>query len=421
MYGYPRATAPFLTKLSDGGVVFEKAFSASSHTAPSHASILTSLFPSQHGVRQNGNELNAAIPTIATQLQTAGYRTGAVSSVGWLQQIGQGFEHFSANQSGFTRGNELVNRALAWLGEVPANDPKFLWLHFFDVHEFQDLQPSGTQVALDPAYAAARDALKGDHDTPAHWREILQQDHGVPAGWAKRLLPELTTSIGDYDARIRYVDGQLERLNRALPDYCAPDEISWFITSDHGEGLLTGGRVGHGRYLHHEQLHVPLIYHADDMEHSGTRVPQLVRLVDLPATIAEVAGTSWTHGEGYSLLSLISDDPSQYPVRLNFAQRRPASDKRLKLGWTDGEVLTVHDAEKRYILRTEAPDLFFDRSADPFETKPLPEAEQPEISQWQQIAIREWERVQGSRNPDEPPAAANPRYRDQLRALGYIE
>lgn len=421
MYGYPRATAPFLTRLAERGVIFEKAFSASSHTAPSHASLFTSLLPSEHGVRKNGDRLDASIPTIATEMRNAGYRTGAFSSVGWLRKMGQGFENFTDNDSEYTRGDQLVDHALAWLNKIPKNEAKFLWLHFFDVHEFQEIQPADATTEPDPHYAAAKNALEKNSKSPPDWEQILSRDHGVPPRWARRILPQLIASVSDYDTRIRYVDGELERLHSALPEFCAPEKTRWFVTSDHGEGLLTSGRLGHGRYLHHEQLHVPLIYYAADLEHPGTRVPQLVRLVDLPATIADAAGAQWPHGKGYSLLGLARGDASQYPVRLNFAQRRPASTKRLKLGWTNGEVMTIHDADKRYILRTEAPDLFFDRSMDPFETSPLSPTDHPEASRWQKMAIAEWERVQNAETPATNSESTDPRYRDQLRALGYIE
>jgi arylsulfatase A-like enzyme len=421
MYGYPRATAPFLTELASNGIVFERAFSASSHTAPSHASLLTSLFPSQHGVRQNGHNLDESIPTIATELQAAGYRTAAFSSVDWLRDVGRGFEHFSSNRSGYRQGREIVADALGWLGEGPRGVRKFLWLHFFDVHEFLKLRPSDTNSAVEENYAAAAKSLEQDGNSHSVLLELLKKNHGVPPKWADQMGARLTASVADYDARIRYVDGQLQRLNNALPDFCESDEIRWFVTSDHGEGLMTAGRIGHGRYLHHEQLHVPLIYHATDLEHPGTRVAQLVRLVDLPATIAAVAGTAWPHGEGHSLIALTRGDRTQYPVLFNFAQRRPASAKRLALGWTEGEVLTVHDAEKRYILRTDAPDLFFDRTTDPFETNSLAGASHEEAAVWQREAIRQWERVQNSGSLENTPTSTNPRYRDQLRSLGYIE
>ena len=49
-HGYARAQAPFLAELAEQSVVFEAAWSSSSWTAPSTASIFTSLYPYQHGV-----------------------------------------------------------------------------------------------------------------------------------------------------------------------------------------------------------------------------------------------------------------------------------------------------------------------------------------------------------------------------------
>ena len=52
LYGYPRKTAPSLTELASRGVTFDHAVSQAPWTLPSIASLLTSLYPSQHGVTQ---------------------------------------------------------------------------------------------------------------------------------------------------------------------------------------------------------------------------------------------------------------------------------------------------------------------------------------------------------------------------------
>jgi glucan phosphoethanolaminetransferase (alkaline phosphatase superfamily) len=49
-YGYSRPTSPFMDELAAGGVLFERAISASSYSLPSHASMLSGLFPYEHGV-----------------------------------------------------------------------------------------------------------------------------------------------------------------------------------------------------------------------------------------------------------------------------------------------------------------------------------------------------------------------------------
>ena len=49
VYGYPRATTPFIDALAESGYLFERAYSQSSTTSPAHASIFTGLYPRQHG------------------------------------------------------------------------------------------------------------------------------------------------------------------------------------------------------------------------------------------------------------------------------------------------------------------------------------------------------------------------------------
>src|SRR5262249_50335168 len=82
--GYPRQTTPFLDSLAQKGALFEPAFSACSHTAPSHASIFTGLFPFQHGVRKNHDELPASVPSLPSIMGRAGYQALAFPAVGFL-------------------------------------------------------------------------------------------------------------------------------------------------------------------------------------------------------------------------------------------------------------------------------------------------------------------------------------------------
>ena len=49
-YGYARDTAPFLARLAAEGVVFERAYSTATWTAPAMASLFTSVYPLQHSV-----------------------------------------------------------------------------------------------------------------------------------------------------------------------------------------------------------------------------------------------------------------------------------------------------------------------------------------------------------------------------------
>ena len=49
-YGHSRLTTPFIDGLAKRGVRFERAYSTTSWTAPAMVSMLSSTYPSQHGV-----------------------------------------------------------------------------------------------------------------------------------------------------------------------------------------------------------------------------------------------------------------------------------------------------------------------------------------------------------------------------------
>ena len=80
-YGHPRAQTPNVDRLAEEGVLFSRAQSAIPLTLPSHASILTGVYPTAHGIRDNGLfVLGDDVVTLAEMLQAAGYATGAAVS-----------------------------------------------------------------------------------------------------------------------------------------------------------------------------------------------------------------------------------------------------------------------------------------------------------------------------------------------------
>src|SRR5262245_21950386 len=65
--GNTRVKTPLLDRLAASGRVFANAHAHNVITLPSHANILTGLYPFQHGVRENaGFLLPAEVPTLAT-------------------------------------------------------------------------------------------------------------------------------------------------------------------------------------------------------------------------------------------------------------------------------------------------------------------------------------------------------------------
>jgi hypothetical protein len=74
LYGYGRPTTPHLARFAGRGVRFDLAFSTSSWTLPSHASLFTGRWPHELGVDWS-SPLRADVPTLAEYLGSRGYDT----------------------------------------------------------------------------------------------------------------------------------------------------------------------------------------------------------------------------------------------------------------------------------------------------------------------------------------------------------
>ena len=159
------SATPHLDALAQRGVLFENCSASSAITPVSHASILTGREPYQHGLRifagHAGFRLHSSVPTLATRLRQAGYRTVAVHSafpVSGAYGLGEGYELLEDFDWGFVEdraagrkvgrpGEDFQRRSDATvdlaLERLPEQGPLFLWVHLFDPHDPQLLPPVG--------------------------------------------------------------------------------------------------------------------------------------------------------------------------------------------------------------------------------------------------------------------------------------
>ena len=150
IYGYPRHTTPYLDELARGGLRFKHAITPVPLTAPSHASILTSLHPITHQLTFNGAQLSNEVQTIAEVLKKNGYYTIGATAVKLLSSkygFSRGFDSFSDEwekkknlDTAYERTAPSVNASISLQVEEylanPANKnkPLFIWVHYFDPH-----------------------------------------------------------------------------------------------------------------------------------------------------------------------------------------------------------------------------------------------------------------------------------------------
>jgi arylsulfatase A-like enzyme len=296
-WGYSRDTSPFLDELARRGTRFANAWAPSPWTLPSHATMLTGLFPHRHGAERSELTIDLAAARLPEMLLADGYGTcGVVTSifVSDKYDFGRGFEHFHdfGIQDG-TRATpdapeaeEVFDHALEWAAGQPDDRPLFLFLHVYDVH-----YPCDAPSPWDEKY-----------DRPSRPDELEYENYFYYL--RNPLTPEqLEHQRNQYDEEIAYVDAMFERFVERWK--AERPQTIFMVVSDHGEELGERGSWGHAHTLTPEQLHVPWI-----VSGLGIRdqvVEQRVGLEDLAATIAGLTGAPFATGEGLDRSSQLRD------------------------------------------------------------------------------------------------------------------
>lgn len=406
--GYPRPVSPFLDSLAADGLVFERAYSASSTTTACHASLFTGLQPAQHGLVKNGIDMDPSLLTLAEVLHQNGYATAGFSTANFMRGVAQGFDHFEPEKR-FFPAPHLVDQALAWLAEREDDEPFFLWLHLFDVHEW--VKPEH----VDPALYAEAQAMEPSGEALL---ELLRDEHAIPAdAWPSDR--QLLAAIDRYDAQILRVDRQLERLWQAVAEAGLDEDALWILTADHGEGLGNHYEKGHGAQIYNEQVHVPLVLVGDAVK-EHRRIDSLVRHVDLMPTVAALVDPELAAAElpidGTSLLPLL--DHGGHAARYAYSQRRDADELRLGQGWDPGHVVSLQTPELKYIYRSDGEDELYDLVRDPRELHDLGD-DHPEGRKMRDFLVKRFAEMsaEGERLGS---GEVNPEYVQQLKALGYM-
>jgi arylsulfatase A-like enzyme len=282
-YGYERPTSPALDALASKSAVFEDASSTSTWTLPAHASMLSGLFPNQHGLTRENDKLAKRVHSLPSILAARGFTTlGVVNSVYLSRRRGfdRGFDELLYVEEFVERvapSNWITDQATQWLQEA-GDAPTFLFMHYYDVHSDYRSLPEFERQFARPYEGAVNGSTT----------QLVGVEGGEPS------LDERDAAhlIDLYDAGVRQLDAELQRFFDFLRDRGLFEESLLVLTSDHGEEFLDHGGVLHGSNQFQETLRVPLLIRGPGIPAVRIRetpvslvdiVPTVLALLDIPA------------------------------------------------------------------------------------------------------------------------------------------
>jgi arylsulfatase A-like enzyme len=379
-YGYHRPTTPHLDALADGGVLFERAFSASSWTLPAHASLFTGLMVHEHGAGLGGRRvLDSDYPTLAERLGREGYATGGfVANIFWTGRhtgLARGFLHYEDFYG--TLGDALQRMTLVrdfqklqeWTGGVDIrgrkhashiNDdflgwvdrldgrPFFAFLNYMDVHA-PYLPPAPFEGMFGPVRPEFRPRKL----------EIGNEPLKTPSAQM------LVHRIDRYDESLRYLDEHIGRLLAQLEQRGLLENTAIIVTSDHGEHFGEHGLHEHGKSLYTQETQVPLIIRRPGGT-AGGRVKEPVSTINLAATVGALTGLPPATFPGRSLLPQRGGSTDGVPV---FSEMGETGLRGAPAG--QGWLRSLVDRQWHFILRQNGEMELYDLVQDPEETNNL--------------------------------------------------
>lgn len=448
LYGYGRKTSPNIDAFAERAVVYDNAIANSPWTLPSHASMLTGLYPTTHGahfVQGSSTGLGRAdysrifnqayaaplrgdVTTLAEILKKNGYVTGAiVANSAYLFRafgLGRGFDYYDDREGtrmGFEpvfetyrrilvgdflshrlkwyrEAEEIDKLAFGWL-DVNRSVPFFLFLNYNDLHTPYD--PPSPYNHLYPGRMPSR-----SYD---EW-EIKSAVFTMQRNLTDK---ERQHFLSQYDGEINYLDHCLGLFFERLKRLGIYDDSMVILVGDHGESFGEHFFLEHGNHLYENEVHIPLI-----IKYPGpakpSRVKDYAETVDILPTVLRQLDIRIPEGvEGRAL----EDGASQPAPALS--ELYVFRDRVIMYGRRFDRVLrAVYLGKYKYIWSSNGEDELYDLTQDPGETRNLIK-ELPDVAEAGRKSIESRLGPLGA-GPKQP-AIVDKEALERLKSVGYLE
>jgi len=412
-YGYGLPTSPTLDRFCEEAVVFERAIAPAPSTMPSYASIMTGLWPKNHGVYSNYRKVAPSVRTLAERLRDRGYLTAALldgSFPGTFSNLGQGFEFVV--QRGITAATPVSSpaegvRAL-YYALLSAISKQLKWgISVTTISAEHRLSEFPTEQALFVHFYWP--FPHAPYDPP---RRFLRE---IPAPESSSRKADL---IRRYDAEILFADAQIGRLFEKLESLGRYRDAWVIFAADHGEELGrsvtdpegdTQEFFGHSRYLFDASVRVPLIVRAPDGENAATRrEPNIVSTVSIAATLLGAAGVDFEEQLARPLPLKAAPEPHGSVVSVARSSILPIDVVSIRT--RDWRLIETRRPSPMLELYRDGNDAILDNVV----------AEYPEIASNLLEALHDWDEPSDIGPANRESLGISKRERESLEALGYL-
>lgn len=403
--------SPRFDRFAASGLLFRDASAQASWTRPAVASLMTSRHASGHGTMAKNAMLPSTLPTIASELEAAHIRTGAVVTNYNLEEgygFDRGFQEFRylaparylgaparANRLAaynvyrlvrerfwrtgrevrhFYRSAQTVNALAFDMLDRMGDGRFFLWLHYMEPH--------------DPYFSIeGRSFARVSDPRPAHESAAAMHDA--------------------YRDDVRRADAAFGELLDGLRERGLGERTTVILVADHGEEFGEHGGFYHGQTLYEEELHVPLAMQTPGA--APREVTSIARQIDIAPTVLGRFGVpspaSW---EGHDLLG------ASVAPDVSLAEEDHEGNRLQSIRRGHHKLIVANPDNPRGLAPVERYDL----STDPHEQAPLSTSDSVahELHGTLQAAVesaRTGGAVAKTRELDAEAEA-------QLRALGYV-
>ncbi|REA00151.1 hypothetical protein DEQ92_20655 [Haloferax sp. Atlit-6N] len=364
--GYHRKTTPFLDSLNS----YSPAIAAAPWTFSSVPSILTGLYPHNHGaaypddssrnqdLSNPPNGIRDNVHTLADLLESVGYKTRFITAIGTAAIPIKG-RFKSVKPRHDVDAGDILSDIQRWWNNT--SGPKFGYVQLGDLHE-----------PLHDPQIEYFDEIP-NIDGIDRWRfgspDEVQNDKFERYRSARGLL---------YDTLLRYVDEEIERV---LDELAELKDTIVIVTSDHGEEFweyksfeeehfedsrgISG--VGHGHALVPPVLEVPIITNLESISGSTTRRSS----TDIvPTILSEMDATVNVEFDGEPLqepstgeTALLSQEIAYGPNQISVTEGNehliyvPTTDRSVLIDFETGEQIDDPETKSRlmnYVPRERA-------------------------------------------------------------------